>query len=282
MHSTDQPPVSPPEESPEKLLTSERNELLLRLQTWLETPMLVLSFVWLALFVVELTWGLHPLLEITSHVIWAVFVIDFLLEFVIAPSKGEFVRSNWLQMVSLLLPALRIFRVLRVFRLGRVARYAGAARGLRLARVVSALNRGMRAFGGAMERRGMGYVVGLTLTVTLIGAAGMYAFERSNADGRGLPTYGAALWWTAMIMTTMGSDYWPQSSEGRVLCFLLSLYAFAVFGYVTAALATYFVGRDADDERAELPGGKQFDALRAEISALRDDIRRMQRGPATA
>jgi len=36
---------------------------------------------------------------------------------------------------------------------------------------------------------------------------------------------GEALWWTAMIMTTMGSQYWPQTIEGRMLCVFLALYA---------------------------------------------------------
>ncbi len=44
----------------------------------------------------------------------------------------------------------------------------------------------------------------------------------------------------------MGSDYWPRTPEGRILCLLLALYAFAVFGYVTATLASYFIGRDAE------------------------------------
>ncbi len=57
-------------------------------------------------------------------------------------------------------------------------------------------------------------------------------------------------------MTTMGSDYSPKTPEGRVLCFFLALYAFAVFGYVTATLATFFIGRDADDDEAELAGAK--------------------------
>lgn len=33
-----------------------------------------------------------------------------------------------------------------------------------------------------------------------------------------------------MLLTTMGSEYWPQTAEGRILCLLLSVYAFAVFG----------------------------------------------------
>jgi voltage-gated potassium channel len=75
-----------------------------------------------------------------------------------------------------------------------------------------------------------------------------------------------------MIMTTMGSAYWPQSPEGRVLCVFLALYAFGIFGYVTAALATFFVGRDADSEDAELAGAGALRELRAEIAALRKEI----------
>ncbi len=62
-------------------------------------------------------------------------------------------------------------------------------------------------------------MVGLTVIVTLIGAAGIYAFERQLSDGTGITDYGTALWWTAMVMTTMGSDYFPKTAEGRVLCF---------------------------------------------------------------
>ena len=37
----------------------ERENELQQLQDWIEKPMLVLSFVWLALLVVELVWGLN-------------------------------------------------------------------------------------------------------------------------------------------------------------------------------------------------------------------------------
>ena len=47
----------------------------------------------------------------------------------------------------------------------------------------------------------------------------------------------------------------------------------AVFGYVTAAFATFFVGRDAENDEAELAGAKQLAALREEVIAFRDDLR---------
>jgi len=254
-------------------IAGERLALLARLEGWLETPLLLLAFIWLALFVVEMVWGLSPLLEAAGYVIWALFIVDFVLEFTLAPVKVAYLKSNWLKAISLLAPALRVFRIVAFLRLARLSRVAGMARGLRLLRVLSSVNRGMRALGSSMGRRGLGYVVVLTLIVTLVGAAGMYGFEKDGPDGRGLNNYAAALWWTAMIMTTMGSEYWPQTAAGRVLCFALALYSFAVFGYLTATLATFFIGRDAENEDAEIASAKSVPAIHADINALRDEIR---------
>lgn len=256
------------EEAGTTLLERERYRLLLRLEGWLETPMLVLAFAWLALLVIELIWGTSRWFETVGTVIWIVFILNFVLGFVLAPRKLAYLKSNWLTAVSLLVPALRVFRIVRVLRVFRAAR---AARGLRLLRVISSVNRGMGALGASLSRRGFAYVAALTVLVTFAGAAGMYAFENETAGG--LATYGEALWWTGMIMTTMGSQFWPETVEGRVLCVLLALYAFAVFGYVTATLATFFVGRDAENIDGELAGAASIATLTAEVAALRGEIR---------
>ena len=253
----------------EEALKNERYELLRRLEDSLETPMLVLAFVWLALLVGELIWGESLMFEVLGTIIWVIFILDFAVAFVLAPHKIAYLKNNWLTALSLLVPALRLFRFSRVFRLFRLARMG---RSLRLLRVVSSLNRGMRALGASLSRRGFGYVLALTVLVAFTGAAGMYAFENAAPDG--LKSYGEALWWTTMVLTTMGSQYWPLTIEGRVLCVFLALYAFAVFGYVTATLATFFIGRDAEDDEAELAGTKQLAALREEMIALREEIRR--------
>lgn len=258
----------------QEALERERYELLQRLEDWLDTPMLILAFVWLALLVGELIWSESLSFEIIGTIIWVVFILDFAVEIVLAPRKVDYLKSNWLSAISLLVPALRLIRVFRVFRLLRLAR---VGRGFRFFRVVSSLNRGMRALGASLRRRGFGYVVALTVLVVFAGAAGMYAFE--NRASVGLNSYGDALWWTAMVMTTMGSQYWPQTFEGRVLCVCLALYAFAVFGYVTATLATFFVGRDAENSEGELAGAKELAALREELLALREDIRAQSRRP---
>lgn len=59
-----------------------------------------------------------------------------------------------------------------------------------------------------------------------------------------------------MVMTTMGSEYWPKAPAGRVLCWLLAVYAFAIFGYITATIASNFVGRDRQAKGRKRPSGR--------------------------
>jgi voltage-gated potassium channel len=155
--------------------------------------------------------------------------------------------------------------VVPALRIARIARLVRIARGVRLFRVYASTNRGLHAVMQSLGRKGAGYVIAMTVVVTYAGAAGMYALE----DGL-FHSYWDALWWTAMIMTTMGSEAWPKTPLGRLLCFVLALYAFSIFGYVTATLASFLVGRDDDEEKVGLSKVEQeIAALRSDMSAVR-------------
>ncbi len=254
---------------PEQETTSndaERWSVLEQLDDWLRAPMLVLSFVWLLLVLAELTWGTSRALETFGIAIWIVFLVEFALRVLLAPNKRAFLQRNWLTVIALAVPA---FRLLRAFRVLRVAR---AARGFRLVRIVGTANRGMNALRSSLRRRGLGYVLGTTVLTTLLGAGGMLAFEPASEVEGGFASYWEALWWTGMLITTMGSEFWPRTAEGRILCFLLALYGFAVFGYITASFASFFVGRDAASHEGEVVGAQDLGALRQEIAALRRDL----------
>lgn len=260
-------------DDPERnILERELNVFLRQLQNWLELPMIVLAFVWLILFVAEILWGLSPFLQGLGTAIWIAFILDFLLRLLIAPRKIAYVRSNWLTAISLVLPALRLFRVVRIARLLRLLR---GTRGLRLVRVVSSLNRGMRALRKTMRRRGAGYVAVLTLIILFVSAAGIYAFEGDLPGDEGIESYGEALWWTAMLLTSVGSEYWPSTVEGRVLCLLIAIYSLGMLGYVTASLASFFLGRDAESASTELADKKTLRDLRRENEALLVEVRRL-------
>ncbi len=49
-----------------------------------------------------------------------------------------------------------------------------------------------------------------------------------------------------------------------------------MFGYVTATLATFFVGRDAENAESEIAGAEDIKALRDEIALLREEIKQLR------
>ena len=74
-----------------------------------------------------------------------------------------------------------------------------------------------------------------------------------------------------MIMTTIGSDYWPKTPEGRVMALVLSVYAFSIFGYITAAFASILVGTEKEKS------SKEIAELRSEVQYLSNEIRKLSK-----
>ncbi len=247
---------------------AERWIVLEDLDDWLNIPMAVLSLVWLLIVVAELVWGEGGLLTTFGLIIWIIFILEFAVRFVLAPAKLPFLRRNWLTVLALVLPALRVFRSLRLFRAAR------ALRGTRLVRIVGTANRSMKALRTTLRRRQFGYVAGLTILIVLLGAAGMVSFEPAAEVEGGFTSYGNALWWTAMLVTSIGSEFWPKTTEGRILALLLSVYGLAVFGYITASFASFFVGRDAEAPGAPIAGSGDIERLAREIRELRLQLAR--------
>lgn len=251
-----------------------RWRLLRDLDEWLTVPMMVLSVAWLAIVVWELVSGSILLLETIGLVIWIIFIAEFLLRFTLAPEKGPFLRSNWLTMIALVVPALRLFRALAFLRAAR------GLRGVRLVRIVGTANRSMNALRNTLERRGFIYVAGLTAAVVFLGAAGMLNFENARDVEGGFATYGHALWWTGMLVASIGTENWPVTTEGRLLAMLLAVYGLAMFGYIAATFASFFVGRDAEEATGPIAGNRDVRRLLKEVEALRMEL--AQRSGATS
>ena len=88
----------------------QRWEPLDHLHVLIEKPLATLSLVWLALLVINLTVGLFGWLNVARYVIWAIFILDFIVEFLIAPHKRTYLKRHWLVAISLALPALAMLR----------------------------------------------------------------------------------------------------------------------------------------------------------------------------
>jgi voltage-gated potassium channel len=250
---------------------AERSELLGHLQELVEPAMVGLGLAFLVLLAVDFAGAAETpaqrlWLDRALTAIWVAFVLDFAVRLVVAPAKGAFLRANWLAAASLALPFLRPLRVLRALR---------AARSLSLVRLLGGANRGMRVLQRVARGRQLAYVAGLTVMAALLGAVGVLYFDR-DADGAPIRTFGDALWWSSALVTTINNEAYAVSPEARFIALLLRIFAVSVFGLITAAIASYFVGRQAEERAGAGTGdtvvGEGLADLRRENRLLRHEV----------
>ena len=134
-------------------------------------------------------------------------------------------------------------------------------------RVLTATNRGTRSLNYMLRGHQFGRVLGLTVAVIAVGAAVLAYFETGGGQlGTG---YGEALWWAAAFVTTLGSDFQPGTVEGRIVATLLVVWGLGVFGFLTGAVASYFVGQDAAGGDVAGVTGEEIRDLRQEVAELK-------------
>jgi voltage-gated potassium channel len=101
-----------------------------------------------------------------------------------------------------------------------------------------------------------------------------------RSDHETYETYGDAVWWAFVTVTTVGyGDYTPDSASGRVTAILLMFVGVALLGVVAASLASFF-GSGGDEEPSEPVNETPRDGelvavieqLRAEVAALRSEL----------
>ena len=260
-----------------RLEAAERETLSRRISDALDLPMAVLAFAWVGITVAELTVATDPeaapRLYQLDALIWLAFVADFALEFAIAPDKLRYLKRNWLVAVSVAVPAFSVFRLVRAIQI---------LRAFSLARLTFAATRFARAAADIMSQHLFGYVLLVLAAITLLGAAGVYFFDRDQPDSA-FSSFWYTVYWSAAMVTTLNFGPEPATLEGRLVALGLRVSGVAFFGYVAATLASYFVGERLDPTRGRpAPLAGKIDALRAEVAALGRRIGLLERRTARA
>lgn len=202
-----------------------------------EAPLMVLALALVPLIVWPLAVDVSPrteaLLTWVDWLIWAVFAADYLIGLSLAPSRRRYVRTEWPNLLLVLLPVLRPLRLLRSSR---------ALRLLRLGRAAAALSEVAQEGRRLLVRHHLHYVLLATLVLVVGGALAMDAAE---SGGRGpISGFADALWWAASTVTTVGyGDAYPVTPAGRGVALVLMIGGIAFFGVLTANLASFFVER---------------------------------------
>ena len=221
-------------------------------------PLTVLAVLWVPVLVVPLVIKVSPAtsaaLDFIDYAVWAVFAIEYLVKLYLSPKRWTFVTHHLIDLLVIAVPVLRPLRLLRLLRL------------LRIARAALILGSALKRARELLTHHGLHYVLLSVLAIIGLCSAMELAFEQ-HAPGATIHTFGDALWWSVVTVTTVGyGDKYPVSAGGRGVAVVLMITGIGLVGVLSATVASYFVGQRAEQDMTDLH--QRLDRIEAALARL--------------
>ncbi len=269
--STDTPPVTPknkiegqPEVTP-SLTGSEHAAVIPTAYDFFISVTAVVT-IFLTIWRLLLTDGTESarLLDIFDYFFCLIFFIDFLRNFIKAPSKKHYLITwGWLDLISSVpaIPALRFIRVLHILRILRVIR-------------------SIRILIDVFQRDRPAAVIALALILVIAGMMGIcvavLAVER-HAPGANIKTAEDVAWWAVVTASTVGyGEHYPITHTGQILAVVLMIFGIGMFAALAGGLAGILL-QPASRERETTQILKQMRQLHSRMYDIEGHVRTHRR-----
>lgn len=170
------------------------------------------------------------MLALVSHFFTAVFIAELGIRFWVAPSKRQFFRTYWLDIVAVI-PFARSLRTFRLLRL------------LRLFRAGTLLSRSLAGFRMAF-REGRSEVMVIVVTIFVIVVFSGFAIHFLEAHNPDFASLSHSLLWGVMSLIAgepIGGD--PRTLVGKLLLLAVMLGGLTVFAMFTGVITAVMVRR---------------------------------------
>lgn len=204
-------------------------------------PFSILAFLWLLVLATPLVVHVPPLaselLGVADSIIWVAFIAEYVIKISLAPSRSNFFKHHLVYLLVVVLPIFRPLELANAIALARIGTI-----------LVYSLTRAHKIF----SHKGVHFVLLSSVGILLVGSALEVQLEK-GAAGSNIHTYGSALWWAIVTVTTVGyGDKYPVTVGGRVVAVVLMIVGISLIGVVTATVASYFVEESADRNKHEI------------------------------
>lgn len=166
--------------------------------------------------------ALATTIEVVLVIIWVMFAVDYVMRLVLTRNRVQWFVRHLHLLAIVILP---FFRPLYL---------------IRLVSLVGLLSKAS-AFRGQVTM----YLVTASVMLIVISSVAILDVEQ-DAPGSLITTYGDAIWWAFVTITTVGyGDLYPVTTAGRFVAAGLMIAGIALLGSVTATFASWFVERVA-------------------------------------
>ena len=220
------------------------SDKLVTWRKWTDIPLLIVAIGSLPLLLLEiishrLTNGDKTFLLIVNMTVFLAYAVDYIVELLVTPEKGRYVRSEW---SSLLIVVAQLFAILPAMN------FLGFLRGARALRVISSITRIVgismtsRSQGREiLKKRATSFAFGLSGFTLITSAVGFTLAEDVGKNGR-VDSFFDALWWSAATITTVGyGDIYPVTAAGRIIAVFTMVVGVSTLAVVTARIAQFLI-----------------------------------------
>ncbi len=156
--------------------------------------------------------------------VWIVFAVDYVVRLSLSPrgERGTFVRTNVIDLLSVVIPLFRGFRVINL--LSKVPYFRGRS-------------------GTAIRVEIVSYALAYAVFFVYFIALATLQAER-DAPGATITTFGDAVWWAIVTLATVGyGDVYPITPIGRIYAVMLMVGGVAIVGTASALVISYITER---------------------------------------
>ncbi len=204
----------------------------------LRFPMAALGVAWAVCGIIVLTThstgATSEAFVVALFVIWLIIVLECLVRYIVVPDRRRYFACRQIEPVLVVLPAFQVWRIL----------------GVEQASVI--WGEGTSHFLAILRHRGLFRVL-LAATGLLFLGAWVDLLCEKHAPGSNIHSYGDALWWAVVTVTTVGyGDRFPVTPGGRAVAVILMLVGIGLIGTLTATVASFFVQEHTDANKAQL------------------------------
>lgn len=200
----------------------------------------LLAIISVILAIIDMSNGLSQWMAMLDNLIYAFFVLDYIIRFFYAKRKRDFFKHNIFDLIAII-PVSSIFRIFRTFKVFRLLKLAKLTK---LTRIFTALGRLFAHCKRFLNTNGFKYMLIAAGTLILIGGILISFFEDMTlSDG---------IWWSFVTTTTVGyGDISPSSTAGRATACVLMIMGIGLIGSLTSTITTFFMKDKNDNASSE-------------------------------
>ena len=221
--------------------------LLLRWRRLTDIPLIALAIGSLPLLLLEtvserLSFEDRRFLVIVNSVVFAAFLIDYIVEIFLSSDRWQYAKTEWTSLVIVvsqglaLLPAIGILAIARVSRALRPIIFIGRLLGIGASQGQVIRN--------VLKTHALSLALSVAGFVWITAAVG-FTLAEDVGNGRRINSFGDALWWSASTISTVGyGDIYPVTQVGRIIAVLTMIVGVSTFGVLTAKIASKLIRPD--------------------------------------